>query len=105
MSDFALWLLVHLPWWVDALVGLAIVGAVSWYIPPLRHWMWEAALVVAVIAGAAALAQKGYGQKAAEDMTEGNKAIDRSLDARRKQQEINRDPKNLRKPDPDMRND
>ncbi len=105
MTDLALWLLVHLPWWLQAGVGIAVVGVVGWFIPPLRHYMWQAALVVLVIAGAAALAQKGYEKKSAEDMDAANKALDRAADARRKQGELDRDPKNLRKPDPDMRND
>lgn len=105
MSDVLIWVLVHLPWYVDAAVLALIIGAVAWYIPPLRHYVWEAALGALLIVGAAALAQKGYAKKSAEDMAAANKALDRAADARRKQQELDADAKNLRKPDNDMRRD
>lgn len=99
------WLLAHLPWQAELVVLGAVILVVAWLIPPLRHYLWIAAMGLLVIVGGSALAQRGYKQKAAEDMQAANKALDRAADARRKQQELDRDPKNLRKPDADMRND
>lgn len=105
MTGFLLWLLGFIPWEVEAgALGLAALVLLYVVHVPSRHVIWIVGLA-AVGLFSASLAAKGYSVKSKEDMNAANKALDRAADARRKEEELNRDPKKLRKPDADMRRD
>ncbi len=99
MWDVLSWFIFGIPWWVNAILVLLIVAALGWFLHlPTRHILEIAALAFVAIFSQS-VAQAGYKAKEKRDFNEANKAIDRATDARRKQQELNNDPKHLRDDD------
>lgn len=99
MLDVLGWFIFGVPWWASAIVLLIAVAAVGWLLHlPTRHILEIAALAFVAVFSQS-LAQAGYKAKEKRDFNEANKAIDRATDARRKQQDLNNDPKNLRNND------
>ena len=99
MWDVLWWFVFGIPWWVSLVLLIIVVAAVGWFLHlPTRHII-EIAALAAVAVFSQSLAQAGYRAKEKRDFNEANKAIDRATDARRKQQDLNNDPKNLRRDD------
>lgn len=98
-------LVFHIPWVVWAIIALAVVATAAYvFHVDSRHLIWIAGIAAAAVFSQS-LARKGWQAKELRDIADANKAIDRAKRAREKQEEINRDPKNLRKPDRYMRSD
>lgn len=106
MNPVLEFVIFHLPWWFDAIVGAGIVGALAFYLHlDTRHLVTVAGLIIVAIFSQK-LAQDGWAAKERKDMQDANAAVERARQARQRQEEIiNANPKNLRAPDPHMRND
>jgi type VI protein secretion system component VasK len=94
MTDLILnFALVHTPWWVYLGIGVVVLLALAYiFHVPSRHLIWVGGLTLVAIFSSA-IAARGYKAKEQQDMDEANKAIDRAEKARKKQEELNRDPK------------
>jgi hypothetical protein len=94
-------IIFHLPWWLDAIAGVLIVGALAYFLHLDSRHLIEVAALILVAVFSQKLAQDGWKAKERKDMADANKAIDRAQQARQQQDNLNA--KNLRAPDRDMR--
>lgn len=99
MAWVASYIVTHVPLWVwVAIAGgilLALYGV--WHLGAKQMLIIGGLLAIGLIWPAAA--RSGWKAKEKQDMDRANKAIDDATDARRKQEELNRDPKHLRDDD------
>ena len=92
------WILYTVPWWVWAVLGLIVVGAVQYF------WGWQKALAALSAVAAVVLLgrarQQGWEAKVKADLKAADKLIDRAVKARQKAEaEIAKHPDRLRDDD------
>lgn len=94
MSSVLLWLLTNVPWWLWALVALAIISGVWWLDKAIgvRNLLVLAGIALVGVISAKA-AQSALKAKEKADMDAANKALDRAADARQRQMEKDKNAK------------